>query len=129
MRQFTEIVLQVPAVDTVTSLSGGGSGGSTARMFGQLKPLSERKLSVDQVIARIRAKTAKIPGAALYLQAVQDLSMGGRMGGAQYQYTLQADNLSHLTYWAPILQRKLPPIPELRDVNSGQQLKRLHRSL
>jgi len=129
MRQFTEIVLQDPAVDTVTSFTGGGSGGSTARMFGQLKPLSERKISVDQVIARIRAKTAKIPGAALYLQAVQDLSMGGRMGGAQYQYTLQADNLSDLTYWAPILQQRLSRIPELRDVNSDQQLKGLQSTL
>jgi len=129
MTEFTDIVLSDPAVDTVTSFTGGGSGGSTARMFGQLKPLSERKISIDQVIARIRAKTARIPGAALYLQAVQDLSMGGRMGGAQYQYTLQADNLSDLTYWAPILQRKLATIPELRDVNSDQQLKGLQSSL
>lgn len=129
MRQFTEIVLSDPAVDSVTSFTGGGSGGSTARMFGQLKPLQERKISIDQVIARIRGKTAKIPGAALYLQAVQDLSMGGRMGGAQYQYTLQADNLSDLTYWAPILQRKLATVPELRDVNSDQQLKGLQSSL
>jgi len=66
MRQFTDIVMQDPAVDTVTAFTGGGSGGSTARMFGQLKSLSERKLSVDQVIARIRSKSAKIPGAALY---------------------------------------------------------------
>src|SRR6059036_275658 len=102
MRVFTDIVLQDPAVDTVTSFAGGGSGGSTARMFAQLKPLSERKLSIDQVIARIRMKTARIPGAALYLQAVQDLNVGGRFGGAQYQYTLQADNLSDLTHWAPI---------------------------
>src|SRR5947207_3443600 len=78
MRQFTDIVMSDPAVETVTSFTGGGSGGSTARMFGQLKPLGRRKISVDQVIARIRAKTAKIPGAALYLQAVQDLSKIGR---------------------------------------------------
>ncbi len=129
MRQFTDIVLQDPAVDSVTSFTGGGSGGSTARMFCQLKPLSERKLSADQVLARIRTKTAKIPGAALYLQAVQDLSMGGRMGGAQYQYTLQADNLSDLTHWAPILQKRLSAVPELRDVNSDQQLKGLQSSL
>ncbi|HEY6946844.1 MAG TPA: efflux RND transporter permease subunit, partial [Candidatus Acidoferrum sp.] len=129
MTEFTDIVLSDPAVDTVTSFTGGGSGGSTARMFGQLKPLSERKISIDQVIARIRSKTAKIPGAALYLQAVQDLSMGGRMGGAQYQYTLQADNLSDLTYWAPVMQRRLARIPELRDVNSDQQLKGLQSSL
>src|SRR6266446_2376343 len=129
MRVFTDIVLQDPAVDTVTSFTGGGSGGSTARMFAQLKPLSERKLSADQVIARIRSKTAKIPGAALYLQAVQDLSMGGRFGGAQYQYTLQSDNLTDLTHWAPILQQRLSRIPELRDVNSDQQLHGLQSSI
>ncbi len=129
MRQFTDIVLQDPAVDTVTSFSGGGGGGSTARMFGQLKPLSERKLSVDQVIARIRAKSAKIPGAALYLQAVQDLSVGGRFGGAQYQYTLQADNLSDLIHWAPIIMQRLQKIPELRDVNSDQQMHGLESSI
>jgi multidrug efflux pump len=129
MRQFTDIVLQDPAVDTVLSFTGGGSGGSTARMFGQLKPLSERKLSVDQVIARIRGKTAKIPGAALYLQAVQDLSVGGRFGGAQYQYTLQADNLSDLTHWAPIIMQRLQKVPELRDVNSDQQMHGLQSSI
>src|SRR5205809_6274355 len=129
MRQFTDIVLQDPAVDTVTSFTGGGSGGSTARMFGQLKPLSERKLSIDQVIARIRMKTARIPGAALYLQSVQDLSVGGRFGGAQYQYTLQADNLSDLTHWAPIIMQRLQKIPELRDVNSDQQMHGLQSSI
>src|SRR5229473_101938 len=129
MRTFTDIVLQDPAVDSVSSFTGGGSGGSTARMFGQLKPLNERKLSVDQVIARIRSKTAKIPGAALYLQAVQDLSVGGRFGGAQYQYTLQADNLPDLTHWAPILQKRMSAIPELRDINSDQQLHGLQSSI
>src|SRR5438876_11312378 len=122
MRTFTDIVSQDPAVDTVISFTGGGSGGSTARMFAQLKPLNERKLSADQVIARIRSKTSGIPGAALYLQAVQDLSVGGRGSAAQYQYTLQADNLDDLTHWAPIVQRRLAKIPELRDVNSDQQM-------
>src|SRR5260370_1406355 len=129
MRQFTDIVLQDPAVDTVTSFTGGRSGGSTARMFGQLKPLSERKLTIDQVIARIRSKTSKIPGAALYLQAVQDVNVGGRFGGAQYQYTLQADNLSDLTHWAPIIMQRLQKIPELRDVNSDQQMHGLQSSV
>jgi multidrug efflux pump len=129
MREFTNIVLQDPAIDTVTSFAGGGNGGSTARMFAQLKPLSERKLSADQVIARIRQKTAKIPGASLFLQAVQDLSIGGRFGGAQYQYTLQADNLEDLTHWAPILMQRMKAIPELRDLNSDQQMKGLETSL
>jgi multidrug efflux pump len=125
MRAFTDIVAQDPAVDTVTAFAGSG----TARMFAQLKPLSERKLSADQVIARLRSKTAGIPGAALYLQAVQDLSVGGRGGGAQYQYTLQADNLSDLTHWAPIVQQRLAKIPELRDVNSDQQMHGLQSSI
>jgi multidrug efflux pump len=129
MREFTDVVLQDPAIDTVTSFTGGGSGGSTARMFAQLKPLGERKLSADQVIGRIRRKTAKIPGAALYLQSVQDLSIGGRFGGAQYQYTLQADNLNDLTHWAPILKDRMARIPELRDINTDQQMKGLEASL
>jgi multidrug efflux pump len=129
MREFTDVVSQDPAIDTVTSFAGGGNGGSTARMFAQLKPLSERKLSADRVIARIRGKTAKIPGASLFLQAVQDLSIGGRFGGAQYQYTLQADNLNDLTHWAPILMERMKSIPELRDLNTDQQMKGLETSL
>src|SRR5579859_1182403 len=129
MRTFTDIVMKDPAVDTLTSFTGGGSGGSTARMFGQLKPLSERKLSVDEVIARIRKATSKVPGAVLYLQAVQDLSMGGHGTAAQYQYTLQADNLDDLTHWAPLPQKRLSRIPELRDVNSEQQMHGLQSSL
>jgi multidrug efflux pump len=129
MRAFTDIVANDPAVDTITSFTGGGSGGSTARMFGQLKPLSERKLSIDQVIARIRSKSGGIPGAAMYLQAVQDLSVGGRMGAAQYQYTLQADNLDDLVHWAPIMQRRMAQIPELRDVNSDQQMHGLESAI
>jgi multidrug efflux pump len=122
MRRFTDIVAKDPAVDSVTSFTGGGAGGSTARMFAQLKPLNERKISADQVIARIRRASAGVPGAALYLQSVQDLTVGGRYGGAQYQYTLQADNLADLTHWAPIIQRRIAQIPELRDVNSDQQM-------
>src|SRR5262249_5599752 len=129
MRAFTDIVVKDPAVESVTAFTGGGSGGSTARMFAQLKPLNERKLSADQVIARIRGKSQGIPGAALYLQAVQDLSMGGRMGGAQYQYTLQADNLADLRHWAPIIQQRLNKVPELRDVNSDQQMHGLASNL
>ncbi|HLZ91351.1 MAG TPA: multidrug efflux RND transporter permease subunit [Candidatus Acidoferrum sp.] len=125
MRVFTDIVRKDPAVDSVTSFTGGGSGGSTARMFAQLKPLEERKLSADQVIGRIRRASSHVPGAALYLQAVQDLTVGGRFGGAQYQYTMQADNLSDLTHWAPIIQQRISKISELRDVNSDQQMRGL----
>lgn len=129
MRTFMDIVLKDPAVDSVSSFTGGGSGGSTARMFGQLKPLSERKISADQFIARIRKATAKVPGAMLYLTADQDLSVGGRHSASQYQYTLQADNLADLTHWAPILEQRLAKIPELRDVNSDQQMHGLESSI
>jgi multidrug efflux pump len=129
MRAFVDIVSGDPAVDTVTSFAGGGGGSSTARMFAQLKPLKERKLSSDQVIARLRGKLAKIPGASLYLQSVQDLSIGGRYGGAQYQYTLQADQVSDLNYWAPLLMQRMSKIPELRDLNTDQQIRGLQSSL
>lgn len=129
MREFTDVVLKDPAIDTVTSFTGGGSGGSTARLFAQLKPLEERKISADEVIGRIRRNSAKIPGASLYLQSVQDLSIGGRGGGAQYQYTMQADNLADLTHWAPILKERLSKLPDLRDVNSDQQMHGLQAAL
>jgi multidrug efflux pump len=129
MREFSDIVMKDPAVDSASAFTGGGSGGSTARMFAQLKPLGERKLSSDEVIARIRKNAAKVPGAALFLQSVQDLSVGGRFGGAQYQYTLQADNLDDLNHWAPIMLQRMQKIPELRDVNSDQQMKGLETSL
>jgi multidrug efflux pump len=122
MAAFASIVQQDPAVDTVSAFTGGGNGTNTARLFMQLKPKSERKLSADQVIGRLRGKLAKIPGAALYLQAVQDVNVGGRFSGAQYQYTLQGDDLNELSHWAPILMASMRKIPELRDVNSDQQL-------
>jgi multidrug efflux pump len=121
MRAFMDIVKADPAIDTVTSFTGGGNGTSTARMFAQLKPLSVRKIDADHVIDRLRAKTANIPGASLFLQSVQDVSVGGRWGGAQYQYTLQADNLNDLYHWAPIMMERMRQIPELRDINSDEQ--------
>jgi multidrug efflux pump len=76
LKEFNKIVMEDPAVETVTAFTGGGNGTSTSRMFAQLKPLEERKMSSDQVIARLRGKTAKIPGAQLFMQSVQDLSIG-----------------------------------------------------
>src|SRR5262249_15284637 len=77
--------------------------------------------SADQVINRLRGKLAVVPGATLYLQSAQDLTIGGRFGGAQYQYTLQGENLDDLNTWSPRLLQKLKTLPELRDVNSDQQ--------
>ncbi|HXY01585.1 MAG TPA: multidrug efflux RND transporter permease subunit [Candidatus Limnocylindrales bacterium] len=129
MRAFQKIIMEDPAVETATSFTGGGNGTSTARMFAQLKPLDERKINSDLVIARLREKTANIPGAALFMQSAQDVTVGGRFSAAQYQYTLQADNLDDLYHWTPILMERMRQIPELRDVNSDQQNKGLQSYL
>jgi multidrug efflux pump len=125
VEQFFKIVKEDPAVDTVSGSVGGngGYGGSvnTARSFIQLKPLEERKLSVDQVIARLRPKLSKVPGATLFMQPVQDIRIGGRSSNTQYQYTLSADSLTDLNVWAPKLVEAFREIPVLRDVNSDQQ--------
>src|SRR5262249_24199619 len=129
LKAFNAIVMKDPAVDTVAAFTGGGNGTSTSRMFAQLKPLDERKVSADQVIARLRGKASKIPGAALFMQSVQDLSIGGRFGGAQYQYTLQAENLEDLNHWAPILLEKMRTLPGVYDVNTDQQVRGLESNL
>jgi multidrug efflux pump len=92
--QFADTVGDDSAVENVIAFTGGGGTTNTGRMFVSLKPLSERKVSVDQVIARLRRKLSQIPGATLYLQAVQDVRIGGRLTNAQYQYTLQSDDLN-----------------------------------
>ena len=94
-----------------------------------LKPLRVRGVSADQVIARVRPKVARIPGVSLYLQSVQDLRIGGRASGAQYQYTLQSDNVKDLNQWAPVMYNKLRARPELADVNTDQQDKGLEAGL
>ncbi len=129
VRSFTEIVRQDPAIDTLTAFTGGGGGNNSGRFFAQLKPLGERKISADRVIERLRPKLDAIPGASLFLQAVQDINVGGRFAGAQYQYTLQADRIGDLVEWAPRLMERMSKIPDLRDVNTDQQLKGLEASL
>ena len=122
LTEVVEIIKSDPAVDTVIGFSGGGgSTTNTGRMFVALKPLEERKLSADQVIGRLRGKLAKVPGPPTYLQAVQDVRIGGRASSAQYQYTLQGDDLTELTEWAPRVEQQLRTVPGLVDVNSDQQ--------
>jgi len=126
------IIQRDPAVDTVMGFTGGfGSGATrnTGRMFIQLKPLAERKLSADQVIARLRPQLARVPGAPTYLQAVQDLRVGGFTSSAQYQYTLQGENLAELSAWAPRVTQTLAGLPQLADVNSNQQDRGLQATL
>jgi multidrug efflux pump len=122
LTQFVGIIKTDPSVDHVIGFAGGTAGSTnTARMFIALKPLGPRKLSADQVIASLRKKTAHVPGATLYLQAVQDLRIGGRSSNALYQYTLQGSDLQELNLWAPRLLQKMRGLRILTDVNSDQQ--------
>lgn len=129
MRQFVRIVMQDPAVQTIVGFAGGNTASNQGRMFITLKPLAERKISADQVIGRLRRKLAVVPGATLFMQASQDLSIGGRMSQAQYQYTLQGSNLQDLNTWAPKLLQKLRTIHQLQDVNTDQQTYGLQTSI
>jgi multidrug efflux pump len=133
--QFVRICKEDPGIDNVEAFTGvaGSSGGgvatNTARMFIDLKPLAERKISADEVIARLRPKLAKVPGATLFLQSVQDLRIGGKSSSTQYQFTLQSDNLEDLNYWAPRMLSKMTSLRQLVDVNSDQQNKGLEATL
>jgi multidrug efflux pump len=118
--QMINIVHADPAIDTVAGFTGGGTS-NTARMFVSLKPIEQRKITVDQVIARLRPQLGKIPGATLYLQASQDLRVGGRMSNAMYQFTMRGDNLQDLTDYAPQMLQELRGIPIIADVSSDQQ--------
>ena len=120
-RQFSEIVTSDPAVKSNIAFVGGNRALNNGRMFIMLKPLSERKINAGQVIQRLRKKLAAVPGATLYLQANQDIRVGGHSTNAQYQYTLESQNLRDLETWSPRLLVGLKTLPELRDVSTDQQ--------
>jgi multidrug efflux pump subunit AcrB len=121
MYQFVNIVMKDPDVETVVGFAGGNTSANAGRMFITLKPLGERKISADRVIARLRRQLGVVPGATLFMQSAQDLTIGGRQSQAQYQYTLQGENLQELNTWTPRLLDKLRTLPQLRDVNTDQQ--------
>jgi HAE1 family hydrophobic/amphiphilic exporter-1 len=117
-----EIVLKDPAVDHVGMFIGGaGNAPNNGRMFITLKPREDRTESADQVISRLRAQLDKVPGAKLFLQAAQDVRVGGRASRTQFQYTLQGSDIEQLNEWAPKMLAKLKSLPELRDVATDQQ--------
>ena len=126
-RQLAQMTLEDPAILSVTAFVGGGGpgGGSTntGNMFVALKPLKDRpgRVSADQVVNRLRRKLTSVPGATLFLQAQQDIQIGGRGGASQYQFTLSDEDLKELNTWAPQLQSRMRAMPELRDVSSDQQ--------
>jgi hydrophobe/amphiphile efflux-1 (HAE1) family protein len=125
MSQFVDIVMKDPAIDTIVGFAGGNTAINQGRMFIMLKPLNQRRISADLVIARLRRQLAVVLGATLFMQSQQDLTIGGRQSQAQYQYTLQGEDLKELNTWAPLLLQKLRTLPDLRDVNTDQQDKGL----
>ncbi len=128
LTEFVTIVKNDPAVASVVGFTGGGQTNS-GFVFVSLTPLSERKLSADGVIRRLRGALAQVPGATLFLQAVQDIRVGGRQSNSQYQYTLHADDISELYNWAPKIVTALQALPQLTDVDSDQQNKGLETDI
>jgi multidrug efflux pump len=125
IRRYVDIGMKDPNVNTMIGFCGGTTAMNQGRMYITLKPLGERKLSADQVIAELTRKFGEVPGATLYMQAQQDLNIGGRLSQAQYQYTLQGEDLDELNQWAPQLLQKMRQMPQLRQVNTDQQDKGL----
>jgi multidrug efflux pump len=127
--RFVDIIKSDPAVLNVGAFTGGGGAVNTGFVYLALKPLDERKISSSQVIDRLRPKLISIPGATVFLQAGQDLRIGGRQSNAQYQYTIQSDNIDDLVNWGPRLLTEMRKQRILTDVNTDQQNSGLQASL
>jgi len=129
MRRYVQIGMADPNIATMIGFCGGTTAMNQGRMFITLKPLKQRKLTADQVITELSRKFAEVPGATLYMQNQQDLQIGGRVSQAQYQFTLQGEDLNELNEWAPQLLVKMRALPELRQVNTDQQDKGLEANV
>lgn len=133
LEAFAKMIRDDPAVDTVTasigSAGGGGGRGPTAQVSVSLKPLRERKVSADVVIARLRAQSTSVTGAQLFLFANQDLRSGGRQSDSANQYTLQSDDLGELTVWEPKIRNALMQIPLITDVSTDSRTRGLQTTL
>jgi multidrug efflux pump len=117
---YVKIVNEDPAVENVVGFVGGNSTTNSGSMYISLKSPAVRKITSDEVITRLRAELAAVTGSNLYMQCAQDLLLGGRQGNAQFQYTISADNLQDLNYWAPTVLKQLAELPGIADVNSDQ---------
>ena len=129
-QRFVNIITNDPAVASVVAFTGGNGAANGGIVFMALKPLQQRKISSSQVINRLRPKLAVVSGATVFVQAGQDLKIGGRGANAQYQYTIQSDNLEDLVKWGPILLNEMRKKPNIfTDVNTDQQNEGLQASL
>jgi len=121
VRQLVRVIKSDPAVANVNAYTGGGGATNTGFIYIALEPLDERKVGAADIINRLRPKLNRLPVASAFLQASQDLRIGGRSSAALYQYTIQSDNVQDLSHWGPILLAEMKKIPGLQDVNSDQQ--------
>ena len=127
--RFVSLIKSDPAVANVMAFTGGNGAANSGFIYIGLKPLNERKISASLLINRLRPKLAGVPGATVFLQAGQDLRIGGRQSSAQYQYTIQSDSLDDLVKWGPRLLQEIRKLPGFTDVNSDQQNNGLQASL
>ena len=127
--RFVSLIKSDPAVANVMAFTGGGGAANSGFVYIGLKPVEVRKISSSQVVNRLRPKLAPVPGAGVFLQAGQDLRIGGRQSNAQYQYTVQSDNLKDLVKWGSLLLVEMKKLPGFTDVNSDQQNNGLQASL
>jgi multidrug efflux pump len=121
IRQLVGVIKSDPAVANVNAYTGGNGATNAGFIYIALKPLNERKIGAPEIINRLRPKLNRLPVASAFLQAAQDLRIGGRSSNALYQYTIQCDNVQDLSHWGPILLAEMKKIPGLQDVNSDQQ--------
>ena len=121
IQQIGDVIKNDPAVANVIAFTGGSGATNTGSLYVALKPLAERKVSAAQIIDRLRPQLNRLPVASAFLQAVQDLRIGGRSSNAMYQYTIQSDNVQDLSKWGPILLGEMKRLPGLQDVSSDQQ--------
>jgi multidrug efflux pump len=121
VKQLVGVIKSDPAVANVMAFTGGQGATNTGFIYISLKPLNERKVSAADIINRLRPKMNRLPVASAFLQAAQDLRIGGRGGNALYQYTIQSDNVQDLQTWGPLLLTEMKKLPGLQDVNSDQQ--------
>jgi multidrug efflux pump len=121
IQQIGSVIKNDPAVANVIAFTGGSGATNTGSIYVALKPLADRKINAAQIINRLRPQLNRLPVASAFLQAVQDLRIGGRSSNALYQYTIQSDNVQDLSKWGPILLSAMKRLPGLQDVSSDQQ--------
>jgi len=121
IQQVVGLVRKDPSVQNVIAFTGGAGATNTGFLYVALKPLSERTASATDLLNRLRPQLGRITAASTFMQPVQDLRIGGRLSNAQYQYTLQSDNVQDLTHWGPILLEQMRRLPGFQDVSSDQQ--------